>query len=392
MRVLFALESYLPHYGGEEVRVHSLATRLPSDWEVHVVSPRFDNSASEELDGRVQVHRLGRFNSSDYFRENDRPLLTSLNYGMLLRRFVSRHEDFDVVQFGQWNMLHYILAGGRLECPKIVDWCEVLSGELSGVKGRGESVLEWGLTRGVDHHLATNDFNKAKLSRVHRIPQEEISVVENGVSEDGLVSSSPKKDPDRVLYVGRLAPHKQIDLLIGAIRSLQKNMDLQLRVVGSGPEAYVRSLKAESDESVTFLGTVSDAELKEEYSRAKVLVLPSRREGSSLVSLEAMASWTPVITVGATLNYSTQDVIKDRFNGLVVDDSVDGIAGGLSRTLGESELYERLSLNAFETARGRTWNRIASKLESILESVAQGEAPDVHVESRPLVPEAGGPN
>jgi glycosyltransferase involved in cell wall biosynthesis len=375
MRVLFALESYLPRYGGEEVRVHNLATHLPSSWDVHIVAPRFGDCLAEERIGRVLVHRLGRFDSNSYFRNSDRPLFASLSYGMQLKRFFAENESFDLVQFGQWNMLHFWLAEGRLRCLKVVDWCEILSGELGGVKGIGETMLERALARRADHHTVTNDFAKLRLSNVHDVPLDEITVVENGVPEDMLIGGPPEKEAGLVLYVGRLAPHKQVDLLFEAVRLMrEKGKRVTLHVVGEGPADYVRRLIAKADGTATFLGRLSNDQLKQEYAAAKVLVLPSRREGSSIVSLEAMSSWTPVITVDAKLNYSKYDVIRDGFNGLVVEDSAIGIANGLSRILDDEEAYQNLSTNAYETAKKRTWDRIASRLSFLFDSLINEKA------------------
>jgi glycosyltransferase involved in cell wall biosynthesis len=375
MRVLFALESYLPRYGGEEIRVHNLAKRLPQSWDVHVVAPRFDNSPPIEDYGRVHVHRLGEFDSSSYFRNGDRPLFASLSYGAELRRFMAETSDFDIVQFGQWNMLHFLLSNGALRCPKIIDWCEVLSGQIEGIRGFGESMLERALAKRADHHIVVSPFAAAELSESHGVPTDEISVVQNGVSEDLLLEERPVKNRNVILYVGRIVPHKQVDLLLGAVKLLnEQGIDLDLHVVGEGPTSYVKSLRAKSAGFAAFLGTLPDQQLAQEYSDAGVLVLPSKREGSSLVSLEAMASWTPVITIDAPQNRSTRDVIKNEVNGLVVEDSAIGIANGLTRVLGDEGLYERLSKNAYETASGRTWSRMAEKLSLVFDSVVAGKA------------------
>jgi glycosyltransferase involved in cell wall biosynthesis len=381
MRVLFALESYLPHYGGEEVRIHNLSTRLPQSWDTHVVSPRFDESPTEEEDASVRVHRLGKYRSDSYFKSEDRSLSASIDYGIRLRRFVSK-EPFDVVMFGQWNMLHYFLAGRQVRCPKIIDWCEVLSGELDGFRGLGESILERNLTRGAGRHVASSDFLKAKLSLVHGVDPERISVVQNGVSEDALVAIRPEKDPGAILYVGRLMPHKRIELLLDAIHLLRgQGTDIRLRIVGNGQPAYVKHLEARADSCVSFLGNLASDRLKEEYNAARVLVLPSRREGSSLVSLEAMASWTPVITVNTSLNESSHDIVGNGYNGLVVHDSVESITRAIAMILQDEEVYGRLSRNAFETAKGRTWERMAVTLTKIFESVVlEGPTPRMPLE------------
>lgn len=108
---------------------------------------------------------------------------------------------------------------------------------------------------------------------------------------------------DHALFVGRLLPHKGIDVLIDALRP-----GTALRVVGrpydSGYFDHLRRLSAGKD--VTFSTEASDEEVRAEYQRARVTVLPSlhapphgpaapKSELLGLTLLEAMASGCPVI-------------------------------------------------------------------------------------------------
>jgi hypothetical protein len=43
VRVACVVEAYPPHVGGSETRMSELLIRLPKSWEIHVITPRFDD-------------------------------------------------------------------------------------------------------------------------------------------------------------------------------------------------------------------------------------------------------------------------------------------------------------------------------------------------------------
>ena len=87
-------------------------------------------------------------------------------------------------------------------------------------------------------------------------------------------------------------------------------------------------VKAEGlEQHVIFTGGVSDADLHAWYEAATVFVHPSRYEGSSLVTLEAMAHRRAII---ATRAGGLPDKVRPGVNGWLVDvDSVDGLAAAI---------------------------------------------------------------
>ncbi len=111
-----------------------------------------------------------------------------------------------------------------------------------------------------------------------------------------------------VLSVGRLEHNKGFDLLARALadaRARSPRLDAtgwRWVIAGAGPfkpalERLVASLGL--DPHVIFAGRVSDADLHAWYEAASVFVHPTRYEGSSLVTLEAMAHRRAVIATRA---------------------------------------------------------------------------------------------
>jgi glycosyltransferase involved in cell wall biosynthesis len=106
-----------------------------------------------------------------------------------------------------------------------------------------------------------------------------------------------------VLYVGRFYRRKRVNLLLDAAAELRGAIpNLEIRMVGNGPcdaawRAHSARLKLEN--TVTWLGDISRAELAGEYNRAQVFCLPSVQEGFGIVLLEAMAAGKAIVAARA---------------------------------------------------------------------------------------------
>jgi glycosyltransferase involved in cell wall biosynthesis len=102
-----------------------------------------------------------------------------------------------------------------------------------------------------------------------------------------------------VLYVGRFYLRKRVNLLLDAAADLRGAIaNLEVRIVGNGPcDAQWRAHSAarKLENTVTWLGDVSRAQLVAEYNRADVFCLPSVQEGFGIVLLEAMAAGKAIV-------------------------------------------------------------------------------------------------
>jgi len=141
-----------------------------------------------------------------------------------------------------------------------------------------------------------------------------IEIVPSGI--DVAHFSSGKRDPalrlrlgvepdDRLLlYVGRLAKEKNVELLFNALA--QANDDsLKLVVAGDGPsrnELEQRALECDVGDSVRFLGSVARSDLPNLYASADAFVMPSVTETQGLVLAEAMAAGARLVAADTPQN------------------------------------------------------------------------------------------
>lgn len=115
--------------------------------------------------------------------------------------------------------------------------------------------------------------------------------------------SSPTPGQFTVLSVCRFYPRKRLDVLLRAAARLRGQIPgLQVRIVGDGPQRErLRSLwhRLELQQTVRWLGNLSQNELAREYQSCDVFCLPSVQEGFGIVFLEAMAAGKPVVAARA---------------------------------------------------------------------------------------------
>ncbi len=124
-----------------------------------------------------------------------------------------------------------------------------------------------------------------------RLTSSKVQVMGHGIDTDFFTPDPTIVRGDWYLSVGRLMPSKDHRMAIVEAR----NHGEELRIAGEGPERkdleeYARSL----DAKVEFLGGLSQAALRDEYRRAKLLIHTSKTGSLDKVVLEALACDLPV--------------------------------------------------------------------------------------------------
>lgn len=135
--------------------------------------------------------------------------------------------------------------------------------------------------------------------------KDKIVVLSNGVNlPDNFVLKSKDESPIQLLFVGRFASNKGIDLLLKVAEELNNEGyadKILYKLAGKGPlwEQLKQKYKLSN---VEYLGFVSDEQLVELYSASHAFVLPTLFEGMPTVVHEAMTYSLPIIVsdVGAT--------------------------------------------------------------------------------------------
>lgn len=145
-------------------------------------------------------------------------------------------------------------------------------------------------------------------------------LVYHGVDCEKFHPSNIQFDPMRddtsrvVLFVGRIAPEKNVSVLLKAFREVEKAIpDAQLVLVGSGPMSNRVAMEAQRlGQRVRVWGEAHGDSLRGLFARAAVFANPSVTENFCTTNLEALASGTPVVAAAAGGN---SEQIEDGVNG-----------------------------------------------------------------------------
>lgn len=94
------------------------------------------------------------------------------------------------------------------------------------------------------------------------------------------------------LYVGRLYPHKRVDLVA---RVFSKIKNERLKIAGTGPLAKIIETYQNIYKNIKYLGFVSEKKLVELFSKCKAVIYIPEKEHFGMVPVEANASGKPAI-------------------------------------------------------------------------------------------------
>jgi len=177
-----------------------------------------------------------------------------------------------------------------------------------------------------------------------------------------------------ILSVGRLEPYKGFSYLTEALARAKNEMPKSWRwiLVGSGPQEADLRRKARElglTDQTFFAGQVSDIELAALYERADLFVHPTLFEGSSLVTLEAMAHAKPV--VATAVGGIPDKVVEGKSGFLVPPGDADGLARAIIRALSLGSNLPRLGVEGRKIVETKfNWSQRAGRLLELYREVA----------------------
>lgn len=326
LTILIAADTYPPHVNGAAQFGYRLAKGMTArGHNVHVLACRQDKGKSyTEFRDEATVHRLrshGVF-THEYFR---------ICFPWEIKKEISLLFDKvqpDVVHIQSHYMIgEHVLYEAVKRGIRIVATNHFMPENLNpflpfpqwfkDIVGR-ISWKDMGKVMGQADVVTTPTPLAAKAMHQHAFLRK-VLPLSNGIDSAAYElqpgeSIEPNSYPT-VLFAGRLAEEKHVDVLIDAVAKTPRDLNVHLEIVGGGevrPALEAQVARLGLGDRVKFLGLASDEDLREAYIKADIFCMPGTAELQSLVTLEAMSASTPVLLANAM---ALPHLVRDGENG-----------------------------------------------------------------------------
>jgi glycosyltransferase involved in cell wall biosynthesis len=178
-----------------------------------------------------------------------------------------------------------------------------------------------------------------------------------------------------VTYAGRLAPEKNIDVLLHAVALLRhQGVMVELAIAGHGShEPILRALAKELriDDQIRFFGTLAQDDLARLLRISDTFAIMSTSETQSMVLLQAMASGVPVIAADSR---ALPEFVGPDNGVLVAPHDAAQLARALTELLSVPERRQRLGAGGRKRAERYSVETITDEWEALYRSVLQGSS------------------
>jgi glycosyltransferase involved in cell wall biosynthesis len=231
-------------------------------------------------------------------------------------------------------------------------------------------VATW-VNRGAPY-VTVSDVSRRELVELG-VAEDDIEVIHNGTCEP-LPIELPKSEHPSLLVLGRLVPHKRVEIAIDTVAALRHEMpDLRLTIAGRG--WWERQLRDYAkrigvSDSVDFAGFVSVQERHELYSRSWVSLVPSVKEGWGLVVVEAGAHGVPSVAFDGAGGV-TESIVDGRTGLIARADDISDFIAQTRRLLTDHGLRDRQGAEAAVEAKRYSWDQAVQAYDALVRRVAR---------------------
>jgi glycosyltransferase involved in cell wall biosynthesis len=334
--------SYFPIKGGAETVIRTMArglNRIDVKTDImtfnmeHKWVPHYWGRTETTGDPRITVIRIPGFNWLPIAHS----IAITQGINLIPWNFRRILENYDIIHFHSGDLtLPFFSIGVRK--PKLIQF----HGPLSSYK---ETLVSKTIIRKTaDGYIAISRTMEEELRKLG-IPNSRINYLPNAIDTE-LFQPLGEKTENLVIYVGRVTRDKGLHVLLSSLKMIKNNIHLAIIGPADYDTDYFAGLKKliskENERGVhriTCIGEQEEEEVADWCQRASLLVLPSFREASSVVSLEALSCKTPVV---ATNVGGVPEIVRDGETGLLVPPRNDAaLARSIEYLLGNKELRSR---------------------------------------------------
>ncbi|MDR6985688.1 glycosyltransferase involved in cell wall biosynthesis [Paenarthrobacter nitroguajacolicus] len=343
LTLLIAADTYPPHVNGAAQFGYRLAKGMTArGHNVHVLACRPDSGKSyTEFRDEATVHRLrshGVF-THEYFRicfpweikkeisllfDKVQPDVVHIQSHYM----IGEHVLYEAVKRGiRIIATNHFMPENLNPFLPFPQWFKDIVGRISW--------KDMGKVMGQADVVTTPTPLAAKAMHQHAFLRK-VLPLSNGIDSSAYElqpgeTIEPHRNPT-VLFAGRLAEEKHVNVLIDAVAKTPRDLNVHLEIVGGGevrPALEAQVARLGLGDRVRFLGLASDEDLREAYIKADIFCMPGTAELQSLVTLEAMSASTPVLLANAM---ALPHLVRDGENGyLFTPNNSDELAAKITK-------------------------------------------------------------
>ena len=230
----------------------------------------------------------------------------------------------------------------------------------------------------VDRIIGVSHHEIELLQEIIKIDPDKIRYIPNGIDFSRF---EPIPKPDKflnkfkihdniVLYVGRLASNKGLEVLIKAAPEVLREHP-KTTFVFVGEDEGMKELLTEQakklgiSKNILFTGHIKDEELfLSAFAACDVFVLPSEYEAFGIVLLEAMACKKPVI--GSHVG-GVPEAVGDEGAGLIVEyNDAKALSEEINKLLADQKLRKNMGeLGRARVKKNFTWESVVNQIEKV---------------------------
>ncbi len=210
------------------------------------------------------------------------------------------------------------------------------------------------------------------IERAKRFGRKDAVLIPNGIHLSAIqqICKTVQKDPNRLLFVGRLEPMKGVATLLDAfVLIAPRYPDVVLHIVGDG--SLRSSLEARcplfvQSGRILFRGYLPPLSVYQEFAEADIFCALSNSEALGNVFLESGAAGCAILASNVG---GIPDIVKDGDTGLLVPPhDTEAAALALEQLIADSVLRKQLGAQAAAQSKNYDWKTIAEQYRRVYDA------------------------
>ncbi len=372
----------LRHGGAEKVLTTFLQNLSEEKYEIDLLLNLYSGKYLKEIPDWIKIYYLNHGEMITTNRLQDIPQKsfrvifqkTLKMFPELLYRFILKGKKYDIEFAAIHGMRDEILNSPQKSSKKIVwihndlrktEFHDYTDAEIRKFFGFDKIMV---ISEHIQKDFENQAGNEEELKKIVRIynpldTEEILTKAELGQSQFPFNDSVPI-----FVSVGTVFPQKGFDRLLKVHKKLlEEGFDHRILILGDGYDfENVKRLKneLEVDETAIMLGFMDNP--YPYIKSADFFVLSSRYEGFPTVLYEAITLGKPIVATDVS---GVREMLNEGELGLIVENSEEGIYGGMKRMLTEPELAKTYQNKILNFTHPFSLENSVKKIEEILDNL-----------------------